>query len=76
MSEAYNDVISEISSMDQTISQENLPRGTVMAAILERAKDLLRQQKKPDPNAGAGDGTGEGTESGALASDLLEEETD
>ena len=47
-----------------------------MAAILERAKDLLRQQKKPDPNAGAGDGTGEGTESGALASDLLEEETD
>ena len=76
LSEAYNDVISEISSMDQTISQENLPRGTVMAAILERAKDLLRQQKKPDPNAGAGDGTGEGTESGALASDLLEEETD
>ena len=76
LSKAYNDVISEISSMDQTISQENLPRGTVMAAILERAKDLLRQQKKPDPNAGAGDGTGEGTESGALASDLLEEETD
>jgi hypothetical protein len=71
-SQAYNEVLAEIQNTDQTISQENLPQGTVMAAMLERAKDIIRQQKIPDPNINNNNNTNTNTE--ALADDLLNDE--
>jgi len=55
-SQAFNEVVAEIQSTDQDISQENLPQGTVLAAMLERAKDIIRQGKPIDPPNGGGDG--------------------
>ena len=52
-SQAFNEVVAEIQSTDQDISQENLPQGTVLAAMLERAKDIIRQGKPIDPPNGA-----------------------
>ena len=43
--QAYKEVIAHIQETDMTISQETLPKGTVLSSMIERAKEIIKEKQ-------------------------------
>jgi len=69
-SQAYKEITKEITRQDITISQENLPKGVVLASMIQRAKDIL-EAKYGVGGTGSTGGNTDGDEEKATAEELL-----